>query len=239
MSILNNKNCFISGATGGLGVEISKSLVKNGCNLLLSSKSESKLKNLKKELLKINNNSNIDYVICDFSDLNNIELMAENVTNSDFNIDILINCAGVFPQGSIDSYSVDKITQTFNINILSNFILTKYFSKNMKKHQWGRIVNIGSSSSYNGFKDSSLYCSTKHALSGLSKSLDDELSNYSIRVFDIMPGSIKTEMSIHDTNQNIETFIEPEILANFISDIIKFDNNFKLSDIKIYRSKYE
>ena len=38
MSILNNKNCFISGATGGLGVEISKSLVKNGCNLLLSSK---------------------------------------------------------------------------------------------------------------------------------------------------------------------------------------------------------
>ena len=109
----------------------------------------------------------------------------------------------------------------------------------MKKQQWGRIVNIGSSSSYNGFKDSSLYCSTKHALSGLSKSLDDELSNYSIRVFDIMPGSIKTEMSIHDTNQNIETFIEPEILANFISDIIKFDNNFKLSDIKIYRSKYE
>ena len=99
MSILNNKNCFINWCcTGGLGVEISKSLVKNGCNLLLSSKSESKLKNLKKRTFKINSNSNIDYVICDFSDLNNIELMAENVTNSDFNIDILINCAGVFPQ---------------------------------------------------------------------------------------------------------------------------------------------
>ena len=84
-----------------------------------------------------------------------------------------------------------------------------------------------------------VYCLSKHGLSGLSKSLEDELLDKGIRVFDIMPGSIKTPMGALDNKQNYETFIEPEEIANFTIDILKYDTNFRLSDVKIYRKKYE
>ena len=80
MSILKNKNCFISGATGGLGEEISKQLAKNGCNLVISSSNESKLNNLKKQLTDINGEISIDYYVCDFNNLNMVEEMAKNMS---------------------------------------------------------------------------------------------------------------------------------------------------------------
>ena len=57
MNILNNKNCFITGASGGLGREIAKQFLKNNCNLFLTARNEQKLKKLKSDLNRINTKS--------------------------------------------------------------------------------------------------------------------------------------------------------------------------------------
>ncbi len=76
----------------------------------------------------------------------------------------------------------------------------------MVKNKWGRIVNVGSSSAYSGFRETSIYCASKHAILGLSRAIYNELKDYNVRTFCISPGSIKTEMGKQVKNQKFDTF---------------------------------
>jgi len=239
MNNLINKNSFITGATGGLGKSFVQTLAKQGSNLFLTATDEKKLSNLANEAKSLNDNIEVFYEVADLKSEIEIKNVSISALEKFETVDILINCAGLFSQNSIENTNNQDFRDAISINLFSPYYFSKIFSKSMKKNSWGRIVNIGSSSSYKGFKNSSIYCLSKHGLSGLSKSLEDELLDYGIRVFDIMPGSIKTPMGAIDKKQNYETFIEPEEIANFTIDILKYDTNFRLSDVKIYREKYE
>ena len=213
-------------------------LAKKGCNLFITSTSEKKLKDLETKIID-KYDVKVFYEISDFKNTESIQQIADYSLSKFKSIDILINSAGVFEQKPIDKTNTKEFQDVLNINLFAPYFLSKVFSEEMKKKLWGRIVNIGSSSSYKGFKNSALYCMSKHGLSGLSKSLDEELSEYGIRTFAILPGSIDTSMGRKDKYQNHETFIEPENLARFIVDVMNHNENFKLSEIKIFRSKYE
>jgi 3-oxoacyl-[acyl-carrier protein] reductase len=239
MNNLKNKNTFITGATGGLGKSFVQTLAKQGANLFLTATDEEKLSNLVKKGKSLNDEIEVFYQVADLKRETDIENVSISALEKFGTVDILINCAGLFSQNSIENTNNQDFQDAISINLFSPYYFSKIFSEGMKKNSWGRIVNIGSSSSYKGFKNSSIYCLSKHGLSGLSKSLEDELLDYGIRVFDIMPGSIKTPMGALDNKQNYETFIEPEEIANFTIDILKYDTNFRLSDVKIYRKKYE
>ena len=147
--VLKNKNCLITGASGGLGREISKLLVNQSCNLFLTSTNEAKLSNLKKELELINsNNVKLSYCAGDISKVNDISEIIKNVRNEFVHIDILINCAGVFLIKSLEDSMYEDLENCFSINVRAPFLLSKEFSNDMIKNRWGRIINIGSSSSY-------------------------------------------------------------------------------------------
>ena len=161
--------------------------------------------------------------------------MVERTKNSFSHIDILVNCAGIFPVKPLSDSMIDDFDKCFDINIKSAFILCKEFSKEMVSKKWGRIVNIGSSSSYNGFKNTSIYCSSKHALLGLSRSLHDELKEHNIRTFCVSPGSIKTSMGKRVIGQNYDTFMDPKEIAEFIVYIISFDKEMVSEEIKLNR----
>ncbi|EPA05342.1 hypothetical protein BG20_I0134 [Candidatus Nitrosarchaeum limnium BG20] len=105
----------------------------------------------------------------------------------------------------------------------------------MKEKKWGRIINIGSSSSYQGFSEGTIYCSSKHALLGLSRSLFAELKESKIRVFSISPGSIKTKMGKQDKKQNYKTFLDPKEVAEYIVYSINFDKELVSEEIRLNR----
>lgn len=168
MNVLNNKNCFITGATGGLGREIAKQLIQNNCNLFLTARSEQKLKKLKSELDEINtNNYKIIYSTCDLTKDYQIKKTIKSIRKSLHHVDILVNCAGIFQIKSISQASLEDFDKILAVNIRAPFLFCKEFSLDMMKQKWGRIINIGSSSSYSGFKNGSIYCSSKHAMLGL------------------------------------------------------------------------
>ena len=93
--ILQGKNCLITGATGGLGKEIVKEFAKNGCNLFLTGRNNEKLNSLKNELK--NYEIKIDFEHADLSDVDDIQKLIDKTKKVFSNIDILVNCAGVFP----------------------------------------------------------------------------------------------------------------------------------------------
>ena len=110
--ILLNKNCFITGATGGLGRNIAIKLAENGCNLFLTSTRTKELQDLVKEIQSLRSGLK---VACEPGDLNKIEDIENIIVKTreiSSSIDILINCAGMFPVLSLaDSQYVDSAGQ--------------------------------------------------------------------------------------------------------------------------------
>ena len=96
--------------------------------------------------------------------------------------------------------------ESFDVNFKVPFILSKEFSVDMTKKKWGRLIFIGSSSSYLGFPGGSIYSSSKHAILGLSRSLQSELKSKNIRVQCFSPSSTKTEMAKISADQDFSTF---------------------------------
>ena len=231
--ILQGKNCLITGSTGGLGKEIAKEFAKNGCNLFLTGRNNKKLNSLKDELEK--NQIKIDFQQADLSDTDEIQKLFEKVKSTFSSIDILVNCAGVFPVKLLSDSTIDDFENCFSVNVKAAFVLCKEFSQGMISKKWGRIVNIASSSAYAGFKNTSIYCSSKHALLGLSRSLHSELKEYNVRTFCVSPGSIKTPMGKSVTGQNYETFLNPSEIAELIVHLVSFDNEMISQEIQLSR----
>ena len=103
------------------------------------------------------------------------------------------------------------------------------------KTRWGRILNIGSSSAYNGSGETGLYCSSKHALLGLSRSLTKEYSPYNVRTYCLSPGSTQTKMGATDTRQDFSTFITPEEIAKKAIFIMSFEGEGISEEFRINR----
>ena len=237
-NILKNKNCLITGATGGLGREIAKELAKENCNLFLTSKEES-LKQLKTEIQEINNEISIEYQLTDLRNDDEINSLVREVREKLPQIDILVNCAGENHRKPISESTIEEYDSCMNLNVRAPFILSKEFSKDMVKNGWGRIVNIASSSAHNGFKNAAIYCSSKHALLGLSRTLFAELKNQNIRTFCVSPGSMKTRMAKEDegllAEHDYNTFMDPNEVAEFITKIISYDNEMISQEINLSR----
>jgi len=233
--ILCGKNCLITGATGGLGKEIAKEFAKNGCNLFLTGRNNDKLNSLKNELENSVNEIKIDFEDADLSDDGEIQKLIEKVKNTFVNIDILVNCAGVFPVKLLSDSTVEDFENCFSVNVKAAFVLCKEFSQGMISKKWGRIINIASSSAYAGFKNTSIYCSSKHALLGLSRSLHSELKEHNVRTFCVSPGSIKTPMGKSVIGQNYETFLNPNEIAELIVRLVSFDNEMISQEIQLSR----
>jgi len=231
--ILKGKNCLITGATGGLGKEIAKEFAKNNCNLFLTGRNDEKLNSLKNELQ--NDQIKIDFEAADLSDVDDIQKLIDKTKNAFPNIDILVNCAGIFPVKLLSNSTVDDFEQCFSVNVKAAFVLCKEFSQGMVSKKWGRIVNIASSSAYAGFKNTSIYCSSKHALLGLSRSLHSELKEHNVRTFCVSPGSIKTPMGKSVVGQSYETFLNPSEVAELVGRLISFDSEMISQEIQLHR----
>lgn len=219
--MLKNKISLVTGGTGGLGQQIAKILKAKGSKVFLTGQDQEKLDILSAEYQTIALNLRSSAKIKD---------VVEEIKP-----DVLINCAGVFPVGSILQTTEEIFDETFEVNVKAPFLLTKSSIPHMQKCGWGRIVNVGSSSAYGGFANTSVYCASKHALLGLSRASYNELKEHGIRVFCFSPGSIKTEMGKKVQGQDYSTFMEPGEIAKFIVDAISYDHNMISEEVRLNR----
>ena len=237
-NILEKKNCLITGATGGLGKQLAIELAKKNCNLFLTSMEEN-LDELKQELEKQNNKIVIKYQHSDLRKDEDVNNLIRKIRGEFTPIDILINCAGENHRRPLSESTLDEFDSCMNLNVRAPFILCKEFSKDMMEKKWGRIINIASSSAHNGFKNAAIYCSSKHALLGLSRTLFTELKDNNVRTFCVSPGSMKTRMAKEDegllAEHDYNTFMEPSEVAEFITKIISYNNEMVSQEISLSR----
>jgi 3-oxoacyl-[acyl-carrier protein] reductase len=230
---LKGKKVFITGATGGIGQSIAVNMAKNGCHLFLTGTNQRELEKLKNELSSTN--VNIEYAVANFINISDIYSIVDLAKSSLQTIDIVINSAGIFPNLSLFESEDDDYKNVMDINLRSAFIFTREFAQGMVERKWGRVVNIGSSSAYNGFGNTSLYCASKHALLGFSKSINEELKQYNVRTYCISPSSTKSKMGLETKGQDYSTFLDPDDIAKYVLFMISFDSNIISEEILLKR----
>lgn len=234
--ILRGKNCLLTGATGGLGRLIAVQFAKKGCDLFLTARTASGLEAVKREVeLSADRDVRISYEPGDLDKPDNVDKIIASARQQMQSIEILINCAGVFPVLSLAESSLEDFDTCFNVNVRAPFRLTKAFASDMAANKWGRIVNIGSSSAYGGFRDTSIYCASKHALLGLSRALHDELKEHNVRIYCVSPGSMKTSMGRLVKNQLWDTFIDPQEVAEFTVFLVSYDKEMISQEVRLNR----
>jgi len=234
-SVLAGKNCFLSGASGGIGREIAVALARKKVNLFLTSRSEDKLKVLTAALRAKNAGIKIGYAAADLVDPAALEVVAQQAGSCLGRIDILINCAGFFQVESLTASSLADFEYNIAVNLRPIFFFARIFSSQMRSNGWGRIINIGSSSAYGGTENTSLYCMVKHGVLGFSRALGAELKRDNVRVFCLSPAGTKTVMGESIPNQNYETFLAPAEIAEYLVFAISFDGEMITDELRLNR----
>jgi NAD(P)-dependent dehydrogenase (short-subunit alcohol dehydrogenase family) len=227
---LQNRTALLTGATGGLGDAIATALAARGCKLLLTARGEEGLGRMRERL-----GGKAKVFAANLANPADIEELLGYAAETVGPIDILINNAGVFPVGPIEESSPEEFDRCFAINVRAPFLLCRACVPGMASRGWGRVVNIGSSSAFAGFKNTSVYCASKHALLGLSRSLHDEFRSRNVKVISVNPGSIQTEMGRQVPNQDFSTFLDPADVAEYVAFMISFDTNIISEEVRLNR----
>ena len=187
---LKNKNIFITGATGGIGGSIVDILNVAGANLIASGSNQEKLEMIKSKY------KNIETIKFDISNHNGIEKLVDEVSSL-FNgkIDGLVNNAGINRDNIFLRMSLEEWQRVLDVNLTSNFLISKYFIKKMIKNKFGKIVNITSIVGHTGNIGQANYAASKSGIIGMSKSLALEYAKKNILINCISPGFIHTAMT--------------------------------------------
>ena len=199
------KNVLITGATGGIGSSILDIFHKNNFNIIATGTNEEKLKNLQKNYPK-----KLKTIKCDLADDNQIDHLIEEAQSYHGTVDILINNAGITKDNVFLRMQKDQWNEVLNINLNSNFLLTKLAIKGMVKKRWGRIVNISSVVAKMGNAGQANYVASKAAVEGFSRTLAQEVASRNITVNCVAPGFIDTD---------ILSTIDPKKLENMTKNI--------------------
>ena len=131
----------------------------------------------------------------DVSNFKQVESVIDDVVKKYHRIDVLINSAGLLIDGELLSLQNNDIKNTIDVNLTGLIFVTKSVSKIMKKQKQGTILNINSQSGISsGMAEKSIYNASKYGVTGFSRCIQPELSKFGIRVTDIFPARMQTDM---------------------------------------------
>lgn len=182
-------NAIITGATKGIGLAIAKIFAQNGINLLLNSRSQSDLDQLKEQLSSLYPSLNIHTFEGDLSDKMTTLALGDYCISELDSIDILVNNAGVFLPGETHKEEAGSLEKMIETNLYSAYYLSQKVIPQMITQQSGHIFNMCSIASKIAYPNGGSYSISKFALLGFSKVLREELKDKGIKVTSILPGA--------------------------------------------------
>ena len=187
---IENKVIIVTGSGRGIGSKLSKGLAEQNAIVYALDKKFSK--KVPKEL-----SSKITQIKCDITNYKEIETTFKKIFRKEKKIDVLVNNAGISlaSQKKDELYSNNDWIRTLNVNLTGSFYCSKESVKYMLKQKNGSIINITSINAELGFPRNPAYNASKGGLKMLGKAFAKDWSRFGIRVNNIGPGYIKTDMT--------------------------------------------
>lgn len=187
---LTKKTAVVSGSTSGIGLAIAQALAKLGATCILIARNEQKLQE-KITSLDTQFGQKHRYEVADFNDINQVKKAATSIASRE-DIHILINNTGGPAAGPIVTAQVDDFLSAYQQHLLCNHILVQAFVEGMKRNQYGRVVNVVSTSVKIPLSGLGVSNTTRGAVASWAKTLANELAGFGITVNNVLPGATST-----------------------------------------------
>ncbi len=219
MSNLKGK-VFITGASGGLGGSICEKFIENKFKLIMTSSSDQKINFLKNKY-----GSDHHYYKIDLSNLDDLQMKLDELSQKHKDISIIINNAGITQDGLILRMKKNNWNNVIETNLSSNYIIIKSLLSNMLSNKYGKIIGISSVVATTGNPGQANYVASKSGMIGLYKSIALEVAKRNINVNIVSPGFISTPMTDKLNSNQKETYLsripmskfgKPEDIANLV-----------------------
>ncbi|MDQ0350274.1 3-oxoacyl-[acyl-carrier protein] reductase [Alkalibacillus filiformis] len=221
---LEGKIAYITGASQGIGRATAIELAKEGVNVGLIARQESKLEKVAEEVKKYG--VNVDIGIVDVSDLTAVDQTIKNLASTLGTPDILINNAGIASYGKFLETDPEEWRRIFDVNVFGMYNVTRAVLPSMIDEDRGDIINISSSSGLKATAGTSAYSASKFAVQGMSEALMQEVRPHNIRVFTMNPSLVATELPFGeelDEKNDPEKLMQPEDLAEYMVAQLKLN----------------
>jgi NAD(P)-dependent dehydrogenase (short-subunit alcohol dehydrogenase family) len=196
---------LITGANRGIGLEFTKQYATDGWNVLACCREPQSASALQ---AYAKTHPNIQIFVLDVADFKQIETLAAKLTG--VAIDVLINNAGVYPDGSADDVDGAAWSKAFKINSIAPYMMSQAFKSNVANSQLRKLATLSSkmgSIDDNTSGGSYIYRSSKTAVNMVMKSLSIDLAPMGIAVVTLHPGWVKTDMGGHNALIDTQTSV--------------------------------
>lgn len=217
--MFDGKNIIITGGSSGVGEGLAERLIKRGANLILIARDKDKLQLVKDRLDDISASTRqIHAFSCDVSDPMSVQKTISECVNAAGLPDILINSAGILRESYFENQSLDTFHEVMDINFFGTLHVIKATLPFFRQKREGRIVNMCSMAGLMGVFGYAAYCSSKHAVAGLTGALRVELKPQNIKIHLVCPPEFESPM-VDEINKN-RTY-ENKIMAQTIPVLSK------------------
>ena len=187
---LNNKYALVCGSTAGIGKATAMALAEEGTIVTLIARNEEKLKAVLSELPQHRNH---DYVVADFSNPTELRIKIMDYISRNHGFHILVNNTGGPAGGPVFSAGLEEFQNAFTQHLKCNHVLAQALVPFMKKENFGRIINVISTSVKQPLDGLGVSNTIRGAVANWSKTLANELGQFGITVNNVLPGATATE----------------------------------------------
>ena len=226
------KTAIITGASKGIGFATAKIFIENDFNIAICARNKVNLDKAIKILSNINPKAIIYSETCDVSKKDELERFSKNVLSKFEKIDVLVNNAGIFFPGEVHNEDEGVLEQMIETNLYSAYRMSRAIIPNMKAKKQGYIFNIASIAGLQAYPNGGSYGISKFAMIGLGKALRQELTNFNIKVCNVMPGAVFTA-SWEGIDLPKSRFIDADDIAKLIFNAYSLSDSTVVEDIVV------
>jgi NAD(P)-dependent dehydrogenase (short-subunit alcohol dehydrogenase family) len=190
---LKDKTAVVIGGTSGIGLALSRGLAQAGANVVPTGRREEQVRASVSAVESLGRRSLA--MTCDVTNDSSLENLLQLVCEAFGSVEILVNCAGRtkrMPTLDVPESDWDAILET---NLSGTHRSCRVFGRHMIEQHYGRIINIGSLSSFVGLFEVAAYCASKGAIASLTKALAVEWAKFGVCVNALVPGVLRTDLN--------------------------------------------
>jgi NADP-dependent 3-hydroxy acid dehydrogenase YdfG len=219
---LNGRVCVVTGASSGIGEATVRAFVARGARVALLARRADRVRDIAGEL----GEAALPFQV-DVSDLGELRTVADQVRDRFGRVDCLVNNAGVMLNSPFRVGLVDEWRTMVETNLLGVLYATHVFVDDLCAGG-GDLVNVSSVAGRIARAGSNVYAATKHAVTGLSEALRQELLQFDVRVTCVEPGAVATELADHishpETREGTAAFYDAvgSLTADDIASLIVY-----------------
>jgi len=231
---LKNKVAIITGASDGIGKQISLRLAKEGAKMALVARNNKNLQKVKQISLKLGAEK-VEIYPCDITITKALEKTVKKIVSDFGEVNILINNAGIWqklsPIEKIDERVVDSVIR---VNLTALIHCTRLVLPYLKRQKEAAIINISSKSGVTGQEEQSVYAASKWGVRGFTEVLKTDLSGSSVRVAGVYQSGINTQMfKKAGENFNTKKFTNPADLADAVVYMLSRPKKIWLHEVRV------